>query len=49
MTRIFDYLVLSCLLAVMFAGYGYIFTTAGMICLYSTVYAMFEGDNKSSS
>jgi hypothetical protein len=42
MRRIFDYLILSLVLSIMFFHYGYIFTTAGMLCLYATVYAMME-------
>jgi hypothetical protein len=46
MRQIVDYLILSLLCAVMFSTYGYIFSTAGMICLYATVYAMMGNDNK---
>ncbi|MBX9853504.1 MAG: hypothetical protein K2X86_17305 [Cytophagaceae bacterium] len=45
MRRIFDYFVLSFILAMVFCLYGYVFTTAGMICLYATIYAMMEEKN----
>lgn len=49
MRRLFDYIILSFLLSIMFSYYGYVFTTAGMICLYATVYAMLEeGKSKGS-
>jgi hypothetical protein len=48
MRRIFDYLILSLIVAILFIYYGYIFTAGGMICLYATFYALAEEGNPGS-